>query len=81
MFSGTPMALAAAALCLLVAVSYFPALSAGFVWDDELILPHARPLHTWSGLAQLWFTPRAMMQYEGHYWPLLHTTFWLEHKL
>ena len=87
MFPGTPMAhvspmaLAGAVLCLLVAVSYFPALSAGFVWDDELILPHATPLHTWSGLAQIWFTPRAMMQYEGHYWPLLHTTFWLEHKL
>ncbi len=83
-FPGTAMAsvtLAGAALCLLVAVSYFPALSAGFVWDDELILPHARPLHTWSGLAQIWFTPSALAQYEGHYWPLLYTTFWLEHKL
>ena len=76
-----PMALAVAALCLLVAVSYFPALSAGFVWDDETILPHATPLHTWSGLAQIWFAPRALMQYEAHYWPLLYTTFWLEHKL
>ena len=76
-----PMTLAAAALCLLVAVSYFPALSAGFVWDDEIILPHAAPLHTWSGLAQIWFTPSALAQYEGHYWPLLYTTFWLEHKL
>ncbi len=81
MFHRAHMALAGAALCLLVAVSYFPALSAGFVWDDELILPKAAPLHTWSGLAQVWFTPRALMQYEGHYWPLLYTTFWLEHKL
>ena len=74
-------ALAVAALCLLVAVSYFPALSAGFVWDDELTLPNAAPLHTWSGLAQIWFTPRALLPYEAHYWPLLYTTFWLEHKL
>ena len=81
MFHRAHMAFAGAALCLLVAVSYFPALSAGFVWDDELILPKAAPLHTWSGLAQIWFTPRALMQYEGHYWPLLYTTFWLEHKL
>ena len=74
------IAFAGAALCLLVAVSYVPALWAGFVWDD-VILTRARPLHTWSGLAQIWFTPRALMQYEGHYWPLLYTTFWLEHKL
>ena len=75
-----PIALAGAALCLLVAVSYFPALAAGFVWDD-VVLTKATPLHTWSGLAQIWFAPRALLPYEGHYWPLLHTTFWLEHKL
>ncbi len=75
------IAFAGAALCLLVAVSYIPTLSAGFVWDDEIILPKAAPLHTWSGLAQIWFTPRALLPYEAHYWPLLYTTFWLEHKL
>ena len=86
MFPGAPMALGAAialagaVLCLLVAVSYFPALSGGFVWDD-VVLTKATPLHAWSGLAQIWFTPRALLPYEGHYWPLLHTTFWLEHKL
>ena len=83
MFPGAPVApiaLAGAALCLLVAVSYFPALAAGFVWDD-VVLTKATPLHTWSGLAQIWFAPRALLPYEGHYWPLLHTTFWLEHKL
>ena len=75
------MTSASVALCLLVAVSYFPALAAGFVWDDEIILTRATPLHTWPGLAQIWFTPRALLPYEGHYWPLLYTTFWLEHKL
>ena len=79
-FSDAHSALAVAALCLLVAVSYFPALSAGFVWDD-IILTKAAPLHTWSGLAQIWFTPRALLPYEAHYWPLLYTLFWLEHKL
>ena len=69
-----------AALCLLVAVSYFPALSAGFIWDD-LILTRATPLHTWSGLAQIWFGSHELNQYEAHYWPLLYTLFWLEHKL
>ena len=86
MFPGAPMAhiasiaLASAALCLLVAVSYFPALSAGFVWDD-VVLTESTSLRAWSGLAQVWFTPRALNQYEAHYWPLLYTLFWLEHKL
>ena len=80
MFPGAPIALAGAALCLLVAVSYFPALSAGFVWDDR-ILTESTPLRTWSGLAQIWFTPRGVIQNEAHYWPLLYTLFWLEHKL
>ncbi len=75
-----PIALPGAALCLLVAVSYFPALSAGFVWDD-VILTRTAPLHTWSWLAQIWFTPRGLIQQEAHYWPLLYTLFWLEHKL
>jgi len=73
-------ALALAALCLLVAVSYFPATLAGFVWDDA-VLSKARPLRVWGGLWQIWFEPKSMEQYEGHYWPLLYTLFWIEHKL
>ena len=80
MFPDAPVTVAGAALCLLVAVSYFPALSAGFIWDD-LILTRATPLHTWSGLAQIWFGSHELNQYEAHYWPLLYTLFWLEHKL
>ncbi len=83
MFPGTldvPVTVAGAVLCLLVAVSYFPALSAGFLWDDQ-VLKLATPLHTWSGLVHIWFGPRGLIQYEAHYWPLLYTLFWLEHKL
>ena len=75
-----PGVFAGAALCLLVAVSYFPALSAGFVWDD-MVLTGSTSLRTWSGLADIWFTPSGLSQHEGHYWPLLYTLFWLEHKL
>ena len=74
------IALAGATLCLLVVVSYFPALSGGFVWDD-VTLTESTSLRTWSGLAQIWFTPRGLIQHEAHYWPLLYTLFWLEHKL
>ena len=82
MFPGTAMAsvtLAGAALCLLVAVSYFPALAGGFVWDDAAFTT-AAPVQSVAGLWQIWFEPHAIVN-EGHYWPLLYTTFWLEHRL
>lgn len=69
----------------LIAVIYFPATQAGFVWDDS-IMRSLKAVSTWEGIWQLWFDPAsAYMQgdkwREGHYWPLLYTTFWLEHKL
>ena len=67
-------------LGLLVVVSYLPAmLWGGFVWDDK-ILTNAEPIQEVSGLWQIWFSPSAIGE-EGHYWPLVYTTFWLEHKL
>ena len=73
-------ALALVALGLLVVVSYLPAmLWGGFVWDDS-ILTDAKPVRDVSGLWQIWFSPSAI-EGEGHYWPLVYTTFWLEHKL
>ena len=71
--------MAAAALGVLVAVAYFPAFLAGFVWDDQIFT--GSPLvRDWSGLWRIWFSP-AEIENEAHYWPLLYTTFWLEHKL
>ena len=68
------------ALGLLVVVSYLPAmLWGGFILDDR-ILTNAEPVQEVSGLWQIWFSPSALGE-EGHYWPLVYTTFWLEHKL
>ena len=74
-------ALAALGLGLLAAAVYLPAFSAGFVWDDE-VFTDAAAVREWSGLWKIWFafSPRAIPN-EGHYWPLVHTTFWIEHKL
>ena len=73
-------ALVALALGVLVVVSYLPAmLWGGFVWDDRIIT-NAEPVREVSGLWQIWFSPSAIGE-EGHYWPLVYTTFWLEHKL
>ena len=72
--------LAFVALGLLVVVSYLPAmLWGGFVWDDRIIT-NAEPVQEVSGLWQIWFSPSAIGE-EGHHWPLVYTTFWLEHKL
>ena len=72
--------LAFVALGLLVVVSYLPAmLWGGFVWDDRIIT-NSEPVQEVSGLWQIWFAPSAIGE-EGHYWPLVYTTFWLEHKL
>ncbi len=64
---------------MLVAVSYVPALSGGFVWDD-VIFAEEPVIHSPSGLRSIWFSP-ADIRNEGHYWPLVYSSFWLEHKL
>ena len=67
-------------LGLLVVVCYLPAmLWGGFVWDDDLCIK-VDPVQDVSGLWQIWFSPSALEE-ERHYWPLVYTTFWLEHKL
>ena len=70
---------AALALAVLVVVSYFPALQGGFVWDD-VIFAEEPVIHSPGALRSIWLAP-AEIKNEGHYWPLVYTSFWLEHKL
>lgn len=71
-------------LGLLAVTSYLPALWGEFVWDDFLLMK-LEAVSRWGGIWQIWFDPVAAYVHrdavEGHYWPLLYTTFWLEHKL
>ena len=62
-----------------MAVAYLPAFSAGFLWDDR-VFTEARAVREWSGLWTLWFRPSEIGN-EAHYWPLVYSSFWLEHKL
>ncbi len=66
------------ALALPVAVlgAYWPALNGGFVWDDDahVTRPELRSLH---GLWRIWSEPGATQQY----YPVLHSAFWVEHRL
>ncbi len=59
-----------------ILVAYWPALHGGFLWDDDAHVtpPALRSLH---GLWRIWFDVGATQQY----YPLLHTAFWMEHRL
>lgn len=63
-------------LLVLTLIAYWPALRAGFVWNDidYVTAPHLRSLH---GLGRIWFEVGATEQY----YPVLHTAFWLQHRL
>ena len=70
---------AALALAVLVVVSYLPALQGGFVWDD-VIFAEEPVIHSPGALRSIWFSPTDIKN-EGHYWPLVYSSFWLEHRL
>ena len=72
-------ALGVVAIALLIGVGYYPALQGAFVWDD-VIFSEEPVIHAASGLWSIWFSP-ADIRNEGHYWPIVYTTFYLEHKL
>jgi protein O-mannosyl-transferase len=68
-------------MCVLVLLAVFvahsPALSGGFLWDDQpghVTRPELRSL---DGLRRIWFDVGATQQY----YPLLHSAFWVEHTL
>ena len=64
-------------LMLLAALAaYHPALHGAFLWDDSGHVTRA-DLRSLSGLGRIWFELGATQQY----YPLLHSAFWLEHKL
>ena len=63
-------------IAVAVVLAYQKVWHAGFVWDDggHVTRPDLRPLH---GLFRIWFEPGATQQY----YPVLHSAFWLEHRL
>ncbi len=57
-------------------LAYLPALRGGLVWDDASHV--TRPaLQSLRGLWRIWFDLGATQQY----YPLLHSAFWLEHRV
>ncbi len=56
--------------------AYLPALSGVFIWNDidYVTAPALRSVH---GLVRIWTEPGATQQY----YPLLHSAFWVQHRL
>jgi tetratricopeptide (TPR) repeat protein len=69
--------LPAAALVVAIIIAYLPALRSGYIWDDPRYVTDNPTLRSLAGLFHTWFTPGATVQY----YPMVFTTFWLEHHL
>jgi tetratricopeptide (TPR) repeat protein len=70
-------ATAAAVIMLVVTlVAFLPALQSGFIWDDDGHVTKTE-LQSVEGLRRIWFDLGATQQY----YPLLHSLFWVEHRL
>ncbi|MHB1311032.1 MAG: tetratricopeptide repeat protein [Gemmatimonadaceae bacterium] len=59
-----------------ITVAYLPALAGGTVWDDDRHITSGA-LQSLDGLRRIWFELGATQQY----YPVLHSAFWLEHRL
>jgi tetratricopeptide (TPR) repeat protein len=57
-------------------LAYLPALSGGFIWNDSDYVT-APALRSLRGLARIWTELGATEQY----YPLLHSAFWVQHRL
>lgn len=68
--------LALAAIGLATVLAYSPALRGTFIWDDDAHVTSPE-LRSVEGLYRIWFELGATQQY----YPLLHSAFWLEHKV
>ncbi len=65
-----------ALIYLLALISNWPAMHGEFLWDDSAHV--TRPdMQSWDGLARIWTDVQATQQY----YPVLHSTFWIEHQL
>ena len=57
-------------------LAYWPALTGGFLWDDDTLVTDSTLVKAADGLYRMWFTTEPL-----DYWPLTNTSFWLEWRL
>src|SRR4051794_8569096 len=68
--------IALAIVLIATCLAYLPALHGSRLWDDDAHITKPE-LQSLTGLYRIWFEIGATQQY----YPLLHTAFWMEHKL
>lgn len=64
-------------IALLVTVAYLPAMTGGYVWDDDSYVTANPTLTEPQGLRRIWLEPGATPQY----YPLVFSSFWVERRL
>ena len=73
-----PVALAGGlALAIVTLAAYWPGLGGGFVWDDPDYVVNNATLRSAEGLVRMWTDFRSLPQW----YPLVHTTYWIEYQL
>lgn len=72
-----PTILAGALLVVCALVTYAPVFANGFIWDDDDYVTRNRTLRSAYGLWAIWTKPHTLPQY----YPLVHTTYWIEFHL
>ncbi|OGP15240.1 MAG: hypothetical protein A2054_00445 [Deltaproteobacteria bacterium GWA2_55_10] len=65
-----------ALLLALAAAAYYPALNAGFIWDDDHYVIRNANLLSPGGLRDIWLSTES-----PQYYPLVFTTFWIEQHI
>ncbi len=69
--------LVAVVLITVMVIAYLPAVRGDFVWDDDDYVTNNQTLRSAEGLRSIWLVPSATPQY----YPLVHTSYWLEYRL
>lgn len=64
-------------LVLLVFAAYWPAISPATIWDDPDYLLNSQLVQHPEGLYHIWLSPSQT----PHYFPVVFTSFWAEHRL
>ena len=58
-------------------VAHLPGFGGAFIWDDDAHVTESRAVVDPGGLPTIWFEPGSVPQY----YPLTHSSFWLEYRL
>lgn len=72
--------LGSVAFFLLSLIAYWPALRGDFIWDDDRYVSNNPNLQTLDGLQRIWIPPTGSTVHTQYY-PLVLTSFWIEHHL